>query len=172
MIKERLYPHVQLTVGMVGSGKSTYALNCARAGFVVVNDDSIVESVHSDYGLYDASLKPIYKAVGQTILTHAIALGRPVVIDTGSRNRLTRSRWVSLAKALDVPVFAVVFPFSTPEEHAQRRFDSDSRGYSYDKWLNVIHRHIQEWESVTLSEGFDVVVEADWESISRGWTYK
>jgi dephospho-CoA kinase len=90
-------PVIHCTVGHIASGKSTYTKNAAKAGFIVVNDDSLTESLHGgDYGLYSADNKTIYKAVGMSILTHSIAAGKSVVVDTGSRNRRTRSRWVSI----------------------------------------------------------------------------
>src|ERR1044072_6440344 len=99
--------HIQVNVGFICSGKSVYASNCAKSGFVVINDDSLVESVHAgNYDLYDKSLKVLYKSVGLNLFTNAIALGRSVVIDTGSRNRKTRQRWVSLAHCFDVPIYA------------------------------------------------------------------
>ncbi len=165
-------PEVHVLVGMISSGKSTYALNAARAGFVVVNDDSICESIHGgDYSLYDKACKTIYKSIGISILTHAIALGKSVVIDTGSRNRTTRARWVSLAKALDVPVYAIEFPIEHPTIHARRRADSDGRGFGYEKWLEVAHRHWEEldFEPIDHREGFTDIIDAHWPMIQQGW---
>lgn len=160
---------VQVLCGPIGSGKSTYAANAARAGCLIVNDDSLVTAVHGgDYSLYDKSLKPIYKSVGQTILTHAAALGRSVVVDTGSRTRLTRARWVSLAKALDLPVIALVFKWEAPQVHAKRRVAADARGYDEAKWLEVAQRHQSEYQTVDMTEGFDATFYADWSEIKEG----
>lgn len=165
-------PSVHVTVGMIASGKSTYTTNAAKAGFVVVNDDSLVTAVHGgDYGLYDKSLKPVYKSVGISILTHALSLGRSVVVDTGSRNRTTRARWVSLAKALDVPIYAITFPVEEPEVHAKRRWEADARGYTYEKWLEVAIRHSEEFEPVNDDEGFNNILFAEWEKVEDGWYF-
>ena len=166
-------PQVHVLVGMIASGKSTYAANCARSGFVVVNDDSLVTSVHGgDYGLYDASLKPLYKSAGLNLFMQAVALGRSVVIDTGSRNRKTRQRWVSLAHAFDVPIYAIAFPVESPEVHARRRADADGRGFGYDKWLAVADHHFEEFEPVSNDEGFQVIVRPQWDDIKSGWHYR
>lgn len=166
-------PQVQVLVGPVSSGKSTYAANAARAGCLIVNDDSLVMSVHGgDYSLYDKSLKPIYKSVGQTILTHAAALGRSVVVDTGSRTRLTRARWVSLAKALDLPVVALQFQWEAPEVHAKRRAAADARGYDEAKWLEVARHHASVYQPVGTDEGFDDFRGVVWGEIERGYCYE
>lgn len=166
-------PSIQVLVGIIGSGKSSYALNAARAGFTTVNNDLIVQAVHSaDYLLYDRQLEPLYKALSVNVLTHSIALGRSVVIDTGGRKRKTRSRWVSLAHALDVPVYAVVFPVEPPVEHAKRRFRSDSRGYSFDQWLEVALHQADVFEPVEPDEGFDHIDFVQWERIRDGYYYR
>lgn len=166
-------PHVQVLVGMIAAGKSTYALNAARAGFIVINDDSLTASVHGgDYSLYQKNNKTLYKAVGVSIFTHAIAMKRPVVVDTGSRNRITRSRWISLAKSLDVPVYGVGFTVDEVGVHAKRRYDSDSRGYTYEKWLEVTERHAAEFEPLDSDEGFDRIVFPKWEQVRDGWYYQ
>jgi hypothetical protein len=85
---------------------------------------------------------------------------------------MTRSRWVSLAKALDVPIFAIDFPVEHPTIHARRRADADGRGFGYGKWLEVAERHWAEYEPVEDDEGFDAIVPApDWETIRRGWYF-
>lgn len=163
---------VHVLVGMVASGKSTYASNAAKDGFVVVNDDSLVSAVHGgNYGLYDKTLKAVYKSVGVNILTHSVALGRSVVVDTGSRNRVTRSRWVSLAKSLDLPIYCILFPLESPQVHGERRFSADSRGYTKEKWVEVAERHWAEFEPVAEDEGFDGIVDAEWDQVKEGWYY-
>lgn len=134
-----------------------------------MNDDSIVESVHAgEYGLYDDSLKTLYKATQTAILTHALAMKKPVIVDTGSRTRAARARWVSLAHSLDVPVYAIVFPKSTPDVHAWRRMLSDGRDMTYDDWVKVAEHHDRLYESVDYTEGFDGVMDVTFRSVDKG----
>ena len=157
---------------MIGSGKSSYALNAAKKGFVIISDDSIVESVHGgDYTLYDKSCQPIYKAVSANILMSALAIGKSVIVDVGNRTRAVRQRWIGLAHMYDVPAYAIHFEKTDPKTHAQRRYDSDPRGLSYEKWLEVAHRHHDIFESVRDSEGFKDEVLASWKEIQSGYTF-
>jgi predicted kinase len=160
-------------VGPVASGKSTYSGNCARAGLVTVNDDSIVNALHAgNYSLYDKSLKSLYKQVENVAVTTALGLGRSVVVDRGTNNRPeSRRRWLGLAHSLDVPVVAVRFEDEGPEVHARRRVASDGRGAGYDYWLRVARHHAEHWEPPTREEGFDLVVEFDWSLIASGVCY-
>jgi predicted kinase len=152
-------PEIVVLIGCIASGKSTYARKLARKGWVVINDDDIVKLVHGrDYTGYDKELKPLYKTIENTILTTAIAMGRNVVIDRGVDVRKnSRRRWVALAASLDIPIKCVVFPRSLPERHAKRRFESDSRGLSYEEWLAIAIAHDREWESPSTEEGFVLI---------------
>ena len=163
-------PHVQILVGPIASGKSTYAKNCAKAGFVIVNDDAIVNAVHGgDYTLYDKSLKPLYKTVENTIVTTAIGLGKSVVVDRGTNNRSSsRRRWVGLAHSLDVSAQCILFDDDGPEVHARRRSESDGRGHGYDYWLKVAQHHRKHFEQPSFAEGFDGLVLMDWKLTQDG----
>lgn len=152
---------IQVLVGMVASGKSTYALQKAREGWIVVSEDATVMSVHAnDYQLYATALKPLYKAVENTTVALALALGRSVIIDRVNGTKASRARWISMAKSLDVEVSAVVFPMCDSEVHASRRSYSDSRGYDYKKWLEVVEKHKASYQIPTMDEGWNYISDA------------
>jgi predicted kinase len=166
--------HLQVLIGPVASGKSTYSGNCAKAGMVTVNDDAIVNAMHAgDYQLYDKALKLLYKSVENHAVVTAIGLGRSVVIDRGTNNRPdSRRRWVGLAHSLDLPVVAIQFRDEGPEVHARRRSESDGRGADYAYWLKVARHHRSQFRPVDPSEGFDRVVELEWSEIQSGYCYR
>lgn len=163
--------HLQVLCGPICAGKSTYSKSAARQGWVIVNDDALVNAVHAgQYTLYDESLKPLYKHLECAAVSTGLALGRSVIVDRGVNNRIaSRRRWVGLGHSLDVPVVAVVFPDEGPEVHARRRAEVDGRGHSYDYWLAVALHHASEWEPPTLQEGFAGVVNVMWDEIRDGW---
>lgn len=152
---------VELLVGLIASGKSTYARERAKDGWIIVNDDSVVEAVHGgDYTLYRESLKPLYKSVETDIFCTALAMGRSVLVDRGVNIRAaSRVRWIGLASSMDTPIIAVSFPISKPEDHATRRMLSDPRGRNYDYWYNVARCQLRDWEQPQLKEGFDNLVQ-------------
>lgn len=72
---------IEVLCGMIASGKSTYCVKKAKEGYVIVNDDSIVNAVHGGvYALYDKSFKPLYKSIEDHILHTAVAMGKHVII--------------------------------------------------------------------------------------------
>lgn len=161
---EKPTPKIELLVGTIASGKSTYALRRAREGSIVVNDDSIVTMLHGgDYKLYSKDLKPLYKTVDLVVVTTALAMGLDVIVDRTNMTRASRKKWTGLASSFDVHIFAIQFPFETPEVHALRRMDHDPRGYTYTQWIEVAERHIRQYEPPSLYEGFDNIFQGKFE---------
>jgi len=156
---------IEVLVGTVASGKSTWAKKRANEGWVILNDDAVVSAVHGgDYTLYDKSWKPLYKGVEDQILHLAVAMQKPVLVDRGvDISASSRARWIALGRSLDIPVTAVVFEVFQPEVHARRRFESDSRGLSYEYWIGVALSHLGRYDPVMLAEGFTSIIEKDWE---------
>lgn len=151
-------PLMEVLVGPVASGKSTYARKRAAAGALVVCDDAIVLACHGgNYDLYDPALKPLYVQVEAAIVTAAALAGLDVVVDTGGRTRAKRGRFLGLARALGFRTAAVTFRWETAEVHAARRFAHDPRGYSYELWLRVCREHEGMFEPITIAEDFDSV---------------
>jgi predicted kinase len=161
---------IQLLVGEVASGKSTYAKNAARMGIIIINDDSIVNTVHADeYTLYNTKLKPLYKSVENHILSIALALGRSVLVDRGLNGSVHgRQRWIAMARSLDVSCDAVVFPFDGEDVHADRRFNHDPRGHDFTYWLDVVKAHRSEYQEPSLSEGIDAIHSITFDEIKEG----
>ena len=157
---------LKVLCGMISSGKSTYANQKAGEGWIIVNDDNVVNCVHNgNYTFYDKSLKPLYKSIEDHILHTSVAMGKNVVIDRAhDLNDKSRARWIALGRALDVPVQAVIFEVFSPEIHARRRTDSDARGYDYSYWLKVAKSHADKYVCPDLQEGFESIEAVKWQS--------
>jgi predicted kinase len=155
---------IEVLVGPIASGKSTWASKRAKEGWIVINDDAIVTALHGgDYLLYDEKFKLLYKAVEDNILHTAIAMGRNVVIDRGlDLSKNSRRRWVAIAKATETKLAARVFQMFSPEIHATRRVQSDPRGSNYAVWLEVAQRHAEKMIPPSYQEGFDEIIPVYW----------
>lgn len=154
---------MEILVGMIASSKSTYCRKRAKEGALVINDDSITNCIHSNqYSCYREELKPLYKGIENYIITFADAKDIDVIIDRPNLSPQTRSRYISIAKSLDIPdIIGIVFKVETPEIHATRRFNHDSRGHSYEYWLEAARCHYAQYKAPVLEEGFTQLVEYD-----------
>jgi predicted kinase len=161
---------LQVLVGMIASGKSTYCRSAARQGIICVNDDAIVNMLHADdYTLYDTDLKVLYKSVENHVIGTGLAMGRSVIVDRGLNVSLAgRRRWLALAQSFDVPCEAIVFKNNGPEEHARRRTLSDGRGHTWEYWLRVAELHDSLYVPPTKEEGFDAIYDIGFAEIQQG----
>ena len=153
---------VEILVGMIASGKSTFCQKRAAEGAIIINDDAIVTAVHGgDYTLYDEKLKPLYKSTANNMIHMSLALNRHVVIDRTGMTRGQRRRPIALAKSFDAQAVIVKFPIESPEIHAERRFSYDPRGHTYQRWLEVAEYHAGIYEEPCEDEGYDMIIHID-----------
>lgn len=150
---------IELLVGMIGSGKSTYARRRGDEGALVVCHDDLTAMLHARYR-YEPGLRDVYRQMEDALVERAAVWGRDAVIDRTHLSRESRQRWLAVAALLRVPIVAVAFPVLDPEIHARRRFAADSRGRSLEDWLRVARHHAEQAEAEPLSadEGFDRIV--------------
>ncbi len=151
-----------LLIGMIGSGKGEVTDLLVKKGYLSVNDDSQLLSLHNGrYDLYDPKHKGIYKQMETTAITSCLLTNTPLVIDRPSFRASTRMRYIALAKTFETTVVGIEFPREDALTHATRRFESDPRGLKFEHWLECAQRHEAEWQQPLLSEGFDNLVPAE-----------
>lgn len=160
-------PTLEILVGMIGSGKSTYAKRRASEGTLVVCHDALCMMLHANTlgGCgYEESLREIYQRMQESLAWHGLSAGYDVIIDRTHLTRESRARWLRWAdnrnslRAPKTPVIAVAFPWAgSAQAHAVRRFNADPRGRSFEEWLKVAEHHAAQARSEPLhpDEGFD-----------------
>jgi predicted kinase len=158
-------------VGMICSGKSTYARKRAEEGWLVCSHDSLLQMLYQNY-TYNKELRFFYERLEESIAEAILREGMNVVIDRTHLGLESRQRWIKFAKNfLSVKVRAVVFPREDPVAHALRRYKSEARGVSFQTWLKAAYRHEQQaldnpidWKA----EGFDDCVMLPQKETQRG----
>lgn len=152
-----------LLYGNIASGKSTLSRDLAKAGCVVVNNDSVVTMLHGGmYELYDEKLKPLYKGIEKFIIEEALKEGIDVVIDRTLAKRKTREAFISLGKKYNAEIMLLETGWGDPAVHAERRFNSDSRGLTYETWLGVAETKDKTRDLISEEESkeYDSIVRA------------
>lgn len=144
-------PALEILVGTLGSGKSTWASRRADHGWAVVNLDAIVTMIHGgDYKLFRREWNhPIYKAIQADAIYASLKAGVSVVLDCCSVDKSRRCRLINDLDDMQLPecveLRAVVFPFVAPEVHALRRTKDDARGYSMAEGVAIAKAHIKNY---------------------------
>ena len=147
-------PVLELLVGNIASGKSSWTEPRASEGWITVNNDSLVRSMHGGNYDWERQIPGLKTSLGILIVETAGAHGRSVVIDNTNRTSSGRLPFVAAARrAGGMKVRAILFPRSSPETHARRRFEADARAMPHDYWLEVARLVDQEWAPPGDDEG-------------------
>ena len=151
---------LEILIGMIASGKSTYAARRAKEGAIVICHDDLTVMLHAEYR-YEQGLRQAYRTAEEMLAHTFLHHGRDVVIDRTHLTAESRRRWVDFRMSHYHPglrLGAIVFPIEAADEHAYRRFNSDPRGRPYTEWLKVACHHAGQAEAEPLdakAEGFD-----------------
>lgn len=152
---------MEILVGPIASGKSSYCKSKAKQDYLIVNDDAIVNMLHAEiYTKYSKELKPLYKQIENTIIYTGFSLNRSIIIDRPNFKRETRIRYINIARSIGIKnIYCIRFKDEGLEEHSSRRFNSDSRGYSKEYWESVYRYQKSKFEEPSLSEGYKEIKE-------------
>lgn len=136
---------IELLIGNIASGKSTYATQRAEEGWLVVSDDAIIAMLLADrYSLYSRmNHESVVKGCVFSLVNCLVDAHLDVVVD---------SAWLVMysfrehffVRYADTKIRPIEFLREAPEVHARRRMEHDSRGGTYEMWLEVARR-IDSW---------------------------
>jgi hypothetical protein len=163
---------LEILVGPIASGKTTYARKRADEGALVISHDDLTAMLHARYR-YEQELRECYRGMEEDLASRALRAGRDVVIDRTHLTRESRCRWINfrqwyrnapdyMGRELgEAAIVAVAFPIFPAHVHATRRVEADPRGRTFLEWHKVALHHAEQarLEPLELSEGFDRIEE-------------
>ena len=156
---------IELLIGMIGSGKSSYARRRADQGCLCVNHDELTRMLHGGRPRYEPGLRQCYAEMLGHLMVSAFEAGRDIVIDRTHLTRESRKFWVDLGRYLGIEVVAVTFPIHDAELHARRRYDADPRDRTLEEWRFVARHHAEQAAAEPLGddEGFARIYDVSWD---------
>ena len=144
-----------ITVGLPGSGKSTYAKNFIK--------DKEIEYLSSD------SLRAVYgkdetdQSVTSIVFGHIkrkvdefLKDGKNVMVDATSVNRKERSDYINTAKKYGAKVVAIVFKMDRQGLIDRNKKRGEQGGRVVPDW--VIDKMLAKFEEPSYDEGIDVMI--------------
>lgn len=150
---------VTILVGVIGSGKSTYAKMLAEQNLmsVVVNKDAIRTMLRGEYA-YRLDIETVVKNCATAALLTALRQGLDVVIDETNISKAKRKDIIKPIRDMfhdsDSRINIEAIEFAFGPECLNRRL-KENRGYSKEKWVEVFNVMVRDFEPVTEEEGFD-----------------
>lgn len=148
---------VIMTVGNIGTGKSTLVRKLVQSGHAIVNMDAVQASISGGiYGAYDSAKKDVYRETEETMIVSALRAGVSVCIDRTNMDRKRRQRFINLSKEHTDTVKCIDFG-PGEEKHLNRRL-ADARGVPRATWQSVFNSMRQAYEKPDISEGFTEII--------------
>jgi len=163
-------PNVYILIGNIGSGKTYWARRKVFKGAIYISNDAITDMMHmGDYTRYDPELSSTYHRIEDTLLEDSLLnQDRDIIIDRTNMSRAKRKRFICLINCyinvregksnIEWKKIAVVF--NSDIITCLHRRSKNSKGITERKWAEIYNKFADEFESPTLDEGFDDIIEA------------
>jgi predicted kinase len=152
-----------ITIGNVGSGKSTWAKQFAEINKTnayifnksyVLDADSIRTMLNGGVYNFDVNIEPFIKDTLIGLAVKLIHFGN-VIIDGLNHTTESRKKILNQFNDWPCPKAAVLFPPKV--EHLERRI-KESRGYPEERWREVFNKVAATFEYPQFSEGFSEII--------------
>ena len=144
---------VYLTCGLVRSGKSTWAKHIidTEENYVIVCRDDIRTMLKGSY-IYDYNIEELVSTVAASAILKGLQEDFNIIIDETNIKKSKRSFWLNIIEQSEVPdVDSIIMFFPEVENNLENRM-KNSRGYTKEKWKDVIETMKQHFEYPSIYE--------------------
>jgi len=156
---------VYITIGLPGSGKSTWSKNFAKENddTVIINRDAYRSMIKGGEYIFDFRFEPFIKQATNKAIEHALEYGLDVIVDETHIKAERRKEIVKVVRDFENSFGLVtneygrtkiVFMWFTENERNLEFRMKESRGYEAKKWKAVIDGMKESFEEPTPDEGY------------------
>jgi len=144
-----------ITVGLPGSGKSTYAKEFIKGKDVEYLSSDSLRAVYGK-GEDDQTVTPIVFGHIKKKVDEFLKDGKNVMVDATSVNRRERSDYINSAKKHGAKVVAIVFKMDRQGLIERNKKRGEQGGRVVPDW--VIDKMLNKYEEPNYNEGIDVII--------------
>ena len=144
-----------ITVGLPGSGKSTYAKEFVKGKDIEYLSSDELRAVYGK-GEDDQTVTPIVFGHIKRKVDEFLKDGKNVLVDATSVNRKERSDYIKTAKKYDAKVVALVFKMDRQGLIDRNKKRGEQGGRVVPDW--VIDKMLAKYEEPSFAEGIDVTI--------------
>ena len=141
--------------GLPGAGKSHWSnQKCKDSLTVIVSRDSFRNMIKGDNYIFDHLYEKTIKESSNNTIKEFLKDGFDVIADETNFSKRRRKELIDLVSDLNVKIVAVYFKDMDTLENRL----NDPRGYSKEKWIEVINNMKNNFEVPKLNEGIDRII--------------
>ena len=144
-----------ITVGLPGSGKSTYAKEFIKGKDIEYLSSDELRAVYGK-GEDDQTVTPIVFGHIKRKVDEFLKDGKNVLVDATSVNRKERSDYINTAKKYGAKVVALIFKMDRQGLIDRNKKRGEQGGRIVPDW--VIDKMLAKYEEPSFAEGIDVTI--------------
>lgn len=163
---------VYLTIGLPGSGKSTWSRKFASENkeVVIVNRDAYRSMIKGGEYTFDFRFEPFIKQATNKAIEMALEHGLDVIVDETHIKSARRNEIVEVIRdyeknygliTKDFGETEIVYMWFTEDKRNIEYRMRESRGYDVSKWAQVINGMKKNFEPPTDEEGYNKLVKVN-----------
>lgn len=142
-----------ILVGMVGSGKSSWARMQAGTDFNVIRigvDD--IRSMIKDKYTFDFQLEPLVDKMKLTMIKEIISAGKDVIIDDIHLTKDSREKLCAIIQGIESDIEIIYVWMQCDNEVALKRRLTNLRGATEFEWRQIMDKHVRMFDTPSIAE--------------------
>jgi len=153
---------VYISVGLIGSGKSTWAKAKAQKEphTVIINKDSLRDMIKGKY-IFCKDLEPLIHEWAAYMISIAIQNEYDVIIDEINLTKALRRNLIDIAENNSPRPRIVCVWFTEKNNNVENRLKDNHGDTSKDKWVKIYEHMRSIFEVPQLSERFDEIIKVE-----------
>jgi predicted kinase len=157
---------IYITVGLPGSGKSTWARETAYDNdTIIICKDNIRNMLKGDY-IFDPVYEPLVAEIVAAAFNAALIAGFNIILDETHITRQHRVNSIERAKSRTLPTAPkIICVWFTEDENNLEYRMREPRGYTDIKWAEVLDKMVGRFQKPLKKEGFDEIIKISFGSI-------
>lgn len=150
---------IYITVGLPGSGKSTWARETARDNdTIIICKDNIRHMLKGEY-IFDPVYEPLVAEIVMAALNDALMAGFSIILDETHITKQHRIDTIERIRNHIMPIQPkIICVWFTEDENNLGYRMREPRGYSDIKWAEVLDKMVEKFQKPFKKEGFDEII--------------
>lgn len=156
-LKQQNFKTLYILIGIFGSGKTTWSKNNFKDGTYIVNTDDLRYMIHNGVYEFNEQIDYIVHDIALNMTIQLLYHGN-VILDSMNHKKNKRKHIIKSIKEKHNNCVINGINFEPDGKNLERRI-LDPKGLSIHRWEKIYNDILQSYESPSLDEGFNNIVQ-------------